>query len=169
MDEFADFFLSKILKKRHELDKHPIYQLPMVNVPGFNQFSKLNEEQVMKLIMNTKSKSCELDPIQTTLLRSNLPSIPTIITNIINPIPTICIIPQELENCNHKTINEKSMAWIYQSANREHRSCETVLLKLTNDLLWSMEKKNVTALIALDLSVAFDTVDHSVLLTDTTK
>ena len=53
----------------------------------------------------------------------------------------------------------------YQSAYREYRSCKTVLLKLTNDLLWSMERKNVTVLIALDLSMAFDTVDHSVLLT----
>ena len=53
----------------------------------------------------------------------------------------------------------------YQSAYSEHRSCETVFLKLTNDLLWSMERKNVAVLIALDLSTAFDTVDHSVLLT----
>ena len=52
----------------------------------------------------------------------------------------------------------------YQSAYREHRSCKTVLIKLTNALLWSMERKNVTVLIALDLSVAFNTVDHSVLL-----
>ena len=53
----------------------------------------------------------------------------------------------------------------YQSAYRENRSCETVWLKLTNDLLWSMEKKNVTAMITLDLSAAFNTVNHKVLLT----
>ena len=63
-NEFADFFISKILKIRHELDKHPLYQQYMVNVPEFNQFSKLDKEQVMKLIMNTNSKSCELDPYQ---------------------------------------------------------------------------------------------------------
>ena len=38
----------------------------------------------------------------------------------------------------------------YQSAYRENRSCETVLLKLTNDLLRSTERKNVTVLIALN-------------------
>ena len=53
----------------------------------------------------------------------------------------------------------------YQSAYRENRSCETVLLKLTNDLLWSMERKNVTVLITLNLAAALDTVDHAVLLT----
>ena len=53
----------------------------------------------------------------------------------------------------------------YQSAYRENRCCETVLLKLTNDLLWSMERKKDTALMVLDLSAAFDTVEHNVLLT----
>ena len=37
-----------------------------------------------------------------------------------------------------------------------------MLLKLVNDLLWVMERKNVTALIALDLSAAFDMVDHGI-------
>ena len=61
--------------------------------------------------------------------------------------------------------NAHSLLPDYQSAYRENRSCETVLLKLTNDLLWSMERKNVTAMITLDLSAAFNTVDYKVLLT----
>ena len=61
--------------------------------------------------------------------------------------------------------NAHNLLLDYQSACRENRSCETVLLNLTNDLLWSMERMNVTALIALDSSATFDTVDHSVLLT----
>ena len=40
-----------------------------------------------------------------------------------------------------------------------------MLLKLANDLLWAMERKNVTTLLALDLSAVFDTVDHGILLT----
>ena len=40
-----------------------------------------------------------------------------------------------------------------------------MLLKLSNDLLWSVERKNVTCLIALDLSAAFVSVDHRILLT----
>ena len=51
-----------------------------------------------------------------------------------------------------------------QSAYRRHHSCETALLRLVNDLLDGMEKQEVTALIAIDLSAAFDTVDHSILL-----
>ena len=52
----------------------------------------------------------------------------------------------------------------YQSAYRSNYSCETSLLKLTNDILWNMENKQVTALVMMDLSAAFDTIDHELLL-----
>ena len=52
----------------------------------------------------------------------------------------------------------------YQSAYQQHHSCETSLLKLTNDIFWSMEDQNITAVLALDLNAAFDTADHDILL-----
>ena len=48
----------------------------------------------------------------------------------------------------------------YQSTYKENNSCETALIKIVDDILWSMENGEVTGLMALDLSVAFDTVDH---------
>ena len=38
------------------------------------------------------------------------------------------------------------------------------LIKITNYYLWDMENQMVTAMIAIDLSAAFDTVDHAILL-----
>ena len=35
---------------------------------------------------------------------------------------------------------------------------------MTNNILWSMERTEVTAVIVLDMSAAFDTVDHDLLL-----
>ena len=35
--------------------------------------------------------------------------------------------------------------------------------RLVNDRLWAMENRNVTAVMTLDLSVAFDTADHKIL------
>ena len=62
-------------------------------------------------------------------------------------------------HCNaNNLLHDYQLAW-------ENRSCETVLLKLANDLQWSMERENVTALIALDLSAKFDTVNHRIFLT----
>ena len=64
-----------------------------------------------------------------------------------------------MEHCNrHELIPD------YQSAYRQHYSCETALIHLMNDLLWAMERQEVTALMAIDLSAAFDTVDHDILL-----
>ena len=54
----------------------------------------------------------------------------------------------------------------HQSAYKEGHSCETALIKLTNDVLWAMENKTVSTLICLDLGAAFDTVDHDILLKD---
>ena len=51
-----------------------------------------------------------------------------------------------------------------QSAYRARYSCETALAKLMNDILWKIEHKKITLICSLDLSAAFDTVDHSVLL-----
>ena len=68
-----------------------------------------------------------------------------------------------LEQINHHC-NTHNLLPDYQSGYRENRSCKTVLLKLTNDILRSMERKNVTVMIALDLSMAFDTVNQNILL-----
>ncbi|KAK3101096.1 hypothetical protein FSP39_000910 [Pinctada imbricata] len=61
-------------------------------------------------------------------------------------------------------VNEHSLLPKNQSAYRRFHSCETALLRLVNDLLDGMEKQEVTALIAIDLSAAFDTVDHDILI-----
>ena len=54
---------------------------------------------------------------------------------------------------NH--IKQNDLGCTYQSAYKRGFSCETALLKLTNDLLWSMEHKELNALVVVDLSTAF--------------
>ena len=41
---------------------------------------------------------------------------------------------------------------------------ETILIRLTYDILWSMERQHITSLAILDLSAAFDTMDHDIFL-----
>ena len=48
----------------------------------------------------------------------------------------------------------------YESANRICHSTETLLISLLNDLLLAADEGDGTTLLFLDLSAAFDTVDH---------
>ena len=51
-----------------------------------------------------------------------------------------------------------------QSAYRKFHSTETALLRVQSDILMSIDRQEVTLLILLDLSSAFDTIDHKILL-----
>ena len=53
---------------------------------------------------------------------------------------------------------------MYQSAYIEHHSTETALLKVKNDLCRSVDDHGAAVLVLLDLSAAFDTIDHGILL-----
>ncbi len=60
-------------------------------------------------------------------------------------------------------VNMFSLLPSYQSAYHPFHSYETAPVKLYNDLLWAMEHQHVTTVLSLDLSAAFDTVDHGIL------
>ena len=59
--------------------------------------------------------------------------------------------------------NSNNLLPNYLSAYRMYYSCETSLVKLVNDILWAMEKQLVMVVVILDLSKAFDHVDHDLL------
>ena len=51
-----------------------------------------------------------------------------------------------------------------QSAYRKHHSTETALLRVVNDIHQAIDNKCEAVLVLLDLSAAFDTIDHAILL-----
>ena len=69
------------------------------------------------------------------------------------------MLKQLIEHCkNHNLLPD------FQSAYRKNYSTETSLIRLTNDILWSMERQHITSFAILDLLAAFDTMDHNILL-----
>ena len=67
-------------------------------------------------------------------------------------------IQQILDHLNHNSLLPPN-----QSAYRQFHSTETALLRVKSDLLMAMDNQKITLLLLLDLSSAFDTIDHSCL------
>ena len=61
-------------------------------------------------------------------------------------------------------LHENGLQECLQSAYKEHHSCETALVRVQNDILRSVDDNRCVILLLLDMSAAFDTVDHSILL-----
>jgi hypothetical protein len=61
-------------------------------------------------------------------------------------------------------LSENELNDIFQSAYRKFHSTETALLRVQNDILMNMDKKKAVMLVLLDMSAAFDTIDHKILL-----
>ena len=65
----------------------------------------------------------------------------------------------------HNYMNCHGLFPSLQSAYRKHHSTESALLKVSNDILRTLDSQGEVILVLLDLSAAFDTIDHHLLLT----
>ena len=149
------------------------------------------------------TKSCELDPIPTKLLRNHIDVLGPTILKIINILITNGIISTNMKEalirlllkklnlvlCQFKNFRPVSNLLFVsklveravcdqqlehamktgkrddlQSAYRLGHSTEPALLKEKTNILDAMDKQRVTCLVLLDLSVAFNTVLHKLLL-----
>ena len=85
-----------------------------------------------------------------------------------HPVSNLSFLLKVMENCVQEQFNEHSVVVMkkseYQSAYKEGHSCKTALIKILIDLLWAMEDQKISAFILLDLSSAFDMIDHDILL-----
>ena len=106
-------------------------------------------------------KTAVIDPL---LKKAGLELIPRKYSSVSN----LCFLSKVVEKCMLKPFigycNSQDLTPQYQLAYRANHSCEILLLRLQNDALWNRECGKVTILTAADLSVAFDMVDHDILL-----
>ena len=192
-NDFGKFFSQKIAGIRSDIRSDirsvstnqiclPVNATSTVTASCFSEFNLLSESEVFDLITASSKKSCPLDPIPTKLLNEcvDVPLPP--ITKIINlsldsgyfPRTCKCALVQPLlkkdglppvvaKQLQHY-LNCNSLFPVFQSAYRQNHSTETALLKVMNDTLLNMKNQCVTLLILLDLSAAFDTVNHDTML-----
>ena len=86
------------------------------------------------------------------------------------PVSNISFIGKVLEACIYFFLNEyvsvHNILPDYQSAYRPGYSTETALTRVYSDLVTSKDNRRCTIMLSLDLSSAFDTIDHDLLITD---
>ncbi len=206
-NRFSSFFSTKIEKIRKELEQgEPTHDsAPDTCFSGerLAAFEPTTLKEVLNLISISPSKSCDLDPLPTWLLKANMnvvapavvqifnsslatsevpecfktalvrplikkPSLdPNVISNY-RPVSNLPFLSKVLEKVVasriRKHIQDNGLMEEFQSAYRPHHSTETALLRMQNDILSHLDDKNVSIVVLLDLSAAFDTIDHNILL-----
>ena len=84
------------------------------------------------------------------------------------PVSNLQFISKVLEKVMDQQIDEHlnthSLNDPLQSAYRKNHSTETATIKLCNDIISGMDSGECTVLASLDLTAAFDTVDHDIFL-----
>ncbi len=92
---------------------------------------------------------------------------PTVLANF-RPISNLSFITKNLEKSvldQLQTFLADNLIFeVFQSGFRKYHSTETALLKVFNDILLTCDSGNYAVLVLLDLTAAFDTVDHAVLI-----
>ena len=203
-ESFSSYFFDKILRIRNDLEPYvrqsaDNHDSTSSGESHLTDFSPVSIEEVRKLIMDSPSKSCDLDPLPTWLLKAHVDAFAPFYTKLINKMFQVGCFPENLKHAVIKPLLKKSgldkealsnyrpianLKFLsklaeravsrrlsttmscnqlddpFQSAYKKNHSVETATLRVSNDILQAMDQGLLTALVLLDLSSAFDTVDH---------
>uniref|UniRef100_A0A8C6NT99 Reverse transcriptase domain-containing protein n=1 Tax=Nothobranchius furzeri TaxID=105023 RepID=A0A8C6NT99_NOTFU len=84
------------------------------------------------------------------------------------PISKVLFLSKVLDKIVHGQIsahmNNNLLLDVFQSAFRPNHSTESALIRVLNDILVASDSGSMVLLLQLDISAAFDTVDHQILL-----
>jgi hypothetical protein len=154
--------LGKMRKKSCELDPFPTWFLTEI-LPDMIP--------VLTRIINLSLTSGEVpDSMKIALVRPLLKKISLAreVYKNFRPVSNLPFVSKVIEKAaadqviSHITIN--ALDEPFQSAYKALHSTETALVRVHNDIITAIDKGQAVILVLLDLSAAFDTVDHTILL-----
>ena len=207
-NNFSDFFIDKIDKIRSNILSQANSTAPSTfseesAAATLDHLAPASEKEIKRIIEKAPTKSCEIDPLPTWLLKPCLDELLPIITNIINASMESSRVPSEFKCARIRPLLKKpgldpnilknyrpvsNLSFIskilekvvdarleqhlanhrlhesMQSAYRQFHCTESALMKVQNDIMRSLDNNHATVLVLLDLSAAFDTIDHQTLL-----
>ena len=82
--------------------------------------------------------------------------------SLLNTVSKIC--ERAVLNQFNSYLTRNKRLSVQQSGNKKQHSTETLNLLITDHLLDAMDNKKLSAVILIDLSKAFDSISHSILL-----
>ena len=168
-----------------------------------SSFEFCTEEDIRKIIGASPSKSCDLDPVPTFLVKDYLDTLLPFITRLCNasireaclpatqkkaiitpvikkvgadvddvknyrPISGLTFLSKVIEKVVAKQLvgylHSNNLLPKFQSGFRRGYSTETAILRMLSDIYAAVDRGRVALLALLDVSAAFDTVDHDILL-----
>ena len=178
-DSFAKFFCDKVSDVRSLTAGAADPEYATFHGHPLDKFAQLSISDVERLIKDSPFLTCLFNR---SLLQRQFPENfriaevtpilkkPTLDPSVLSsykPISNLPFISKVLE----RAVNERMLLHLhsnglpeYQSAYRRSHSTETALLKVTSDALIAADMGKLILLGMLDLSAAFDCVDHSILL-----
>ena len=166
-----DFYPTCIDEIREIINKSGVKCSPADMLP--TMLMKKNLESLLPTIVtlvNLSLSSASMDGVK---VADIIPSIKDVsldpnILNYFRPVSNLVFLGKLIEQVvqlrleEHMSLNNLNCP--EQSAYRKNHSTETLLIKMTNDLLIASDEQTATVVMLLDLSAAFDTVDHTLLL-----
>ena len=168
LSKFAPLTQQEVLKTMNQL-KSKSCELDTMPTHIFKQIAPSTVGLITKIVNLSLGngefcRSWKVAVVRPLLIKLGL----ELINSNFHPVSNLPFLSKVIERCMLLQIshhcNEYHLQPDYQSAYRENYSCETAILGISNDILWAMENQNITSLTAIDLSAAFDTVDHAILL-----
>ena len=163
LDEDVKHLIAKSNRKTSSLDPMPtsiVVQCQDILLPVLTRMINMS---LNSGVFPAKWKVADVRPLAK---KSNLDTC-TAFENL-RPVSNLSYVSKLIErtvfNQTNDFLNTQGLYPQGQSAYRKCHSIETALLRVTNDIMMNMNRQHVTLLVMLDLSSAFDTVDHGILL-----
>ena len=130
----------------------------------FQQYWKSSQIVNILLITGTFTLDWKTATVRPLLKKARL----ELIKEYYRPVSNLCFLSKLVAHCMLKQLlkccDDICLLPDFQSAYCTNYSTKSSLVRMTIDILWAMDKLHTTMVIILDLSAAFDTVDHYVRL-----